>query len=90
MRLVMPFTISGGDIAEEGVLSVHAIGAHHVVSRFEERHQAGNLLGGVLQIRVHGDHEVARLFSNPARMAMCWPKLPLKSTTRTVVGCLSR
>ena len=68
----------GGEPAEDGVLAVLPPAPHGVVALIQLGHQAGNLLGGVLQVRVQGDHHLAPGRLKPGKDGLVLPEVAVE------------
>ena len=72
------FTSWEGSLPEDGVLAVLPPAPHGVVALIQLGHQAGNLLGGVLQVRVQGDHHLAPGRLKPGKDGLVLAEIAVK------------
>ena len=68
----------GGEPPEDGVLAVLPPAPHGIVALIQLGHQPGNLLGGVLQVRVQGDHHLAPGRLKPGKNGLVLPEIAVE------------
>ena len=68
----------GGEPPEDGVLAVLPPAPHGIVALIQLGHQAGNLLGGVLQVRVQGDHHLSFGRLKPGKNGLVLPEVAME------------
>ena len=68
----------GGEPPEDGVLAVLPPAPHGIVALIQLGHQAGNLLGGVLQVRVQGDHHLSLGRLKPGKNGLVLPEVAVE------------
>ncbi len=83
-----PVNQAGSKLPETAVLAAHPDRADHVIAFPGLLHQAGDLLGGVLEVGVQGDDQVPPRFRQPRPDGGMLAVVPVEEDTHNLPGML--